>query len=156
MSSTARFVTVLTLVGAFVLMGCGGDSSDSQQEDATPEVIQEPEFVRMQFSKNTPEADLQAVIDDVISFLNSNDIDGMLEKYIPANDLQTLRASGGLVRVAKRYGMFRNDMLTALREALSLKPEINADTTRVSYPVQNAPAELVFVKIGGKWYFPPM
>ncbi len=154
----ARFVFVIAIFGMLFVCGCGGDSSEDESQEVVSEDVSEPEpepeVVIMEFDPDTPEAELQDVISDVISYLESGDIDGMLDRYIPPDDLEGLIERGRLGKVAIRYRMFKDDMAVTLKEGLSLQPTFNDDTTGAVYEVESSPSPLAFVKIGDKWYFP--
>lgn len=166
MSMIARLALVIAVFAVLLLCGCGGDSSEGESQEfaaedvsdditqSRPEAETEPAAVSRKFDSGTPEEELQAVINDVISHLESDDVDGLVSRYIPPNDLEALRQSGRLGKVSMRYRMFKNDMIVTLKEALTLQPNFNDDTTRVVYEVETGPTPLSFVKIGGNWYFP--
>jgi hypothetical protein len=149
-----RSAVAFMVFGLLILCCCGGESSESEVQEVVPEAEQEPGVARMPFAEGSREAEVQEVIIDIISYMEGNDINGMLDKYIPPQDLAVIKESGRMVGVARRYGMFREGMLGALREALTLQPMFNADTSRVTFDVESAPTDLVFVRIGDRWYFP--
>ncbi len=160
MRSVIKLVFVMMGIGVFVLSGCGGDSSEGESKDVTlqdttsQEAEPEIQVPRMEFAAGTPEAELQDVISEVIAFFKNDDVEGMMLRFIPEERIKELEESEGFNRVARRYSMFRDDMLLVLSEALSLRPQFNEDTTVVVYKVQSGPNDLVFVKVEDRWYFP--
>jgi hypothetical protein len=147
-------------IGVLVIAGCGGDSSESESRDTTSQdttsqvAEREIQVPRMEFASGTPEAEVQDVISEVIAYFQNDDVEGMMLRFIPEARIKELEESGGFYRVARRYNMFRDDMLLVLTEALSLRPEFNEDMTVAIYKVQSGPNDLVFVKMEDRWYFP--
>jgi PBP1b-binding outer membrane lipoprotein LpoB len=160
--SVIKLVFIMMAAGVLVLSGCGGDSSesksksqeatsqDTQMQEAVPDTV----FPRMEFAAGTPEAEMQDVILEVISYFQKDDVEGMMYRFIPEQRIKELEESDGFYRVARRYNMFRDDMVVVLKEALTLQPQFNEDTTVVIYEVQSGPSDLVFVKLEDRWYFP--
>ena len=160
MRGIIKLVFMMMAVGLLVVSGCGGDSSESESQEATLQdtTSQEPEreiqVPRMEFASGTTEAELQDVISEVIAYFKNDDIEGMMLEFIPETRIKELEESGGFNRVARRYNMFRDDMLLVLSEALSLRPQFNEDKTVATYKVQSGPNDLVFIKMDDRWYFP--
>ena len=160
MSAVTKSIMILFLCGVLLFPGCGGDSSESESREATSQdtTSQEAEpgiqVPRMEFAAGTPEAELQGVISEVVTYFKNDDVEGMMLKFIPETRIKELEDSGGFNRVARRYNMFRDDMLLVIVEALTLQPQFNEDTTVAIYKVQSGPTDLVFVKAGDRWYFP--
>ncbi len=181
---TRKFAIVITLLGLLLLPCCGGESSDNESaiaEQKAPETPEEEvtealseaeesqeigqdtaagpetqEVAKLEFAPGTPEAELIEAMSVAIEFAESDSIRGLFGRFTPPDDLKRLTDAGQLEVAMKRFRIFRHDFVRALREAQTLQPEFNEDTTRALYEVLevNVPGNKVaFQKIGKDWYF---
>jgi hypothetical protein len=129
MSTLLRSALALAVLVVFYL-GCGSDSSPEQQ--------------------------LIEAMSEAIALAESDSVEELFERFTPPEDLARLRENGQLATAIGRFNIFRHDFIRALREAQTLKPEFNEDSTRAAYTVVEVEVpghKVAFRKIGNRWYF---
>jgi len=129
-SSSRILLTVFITLSLLCAFGC----SNSQEQDAAAK-------------------ELRTVITEITSFIEVGDYEGLFEKYAAPADLNRMKMEGTLDKAIRRFALWKNEMLTALKEALTTMPTFNADKTQATFEVENAPTPLIFTKIDGRWYF---
>lgn len=97
--------------------------------------------------------ELRTVITEITSFIEVGDYEGLFEKYAAPVDLTRMKSEGTLDKAIRRFALWKNQMLAALKEALTTTPTFNSDKTQATFEVESAPTPLIFTKIDGRWYF---
>lgn len=139
-----NFLTIIPTLVLALLIGCGGGSSEG--ESSTTE----------QSTPDTPEGELIQAMDLAIKLAESDSIRALFARFSPPEDFQKLEDSGQLKAAMDRFNIFRYHFVEALKEARTLQPTFNEDTTRAVYEVLEVevPGHMVaFQKIGEEWYF---
>ncbi len=103
----------------------------------------------------TPEQQVRAVIEDMISLVEAGKTKKLILTYAPPEFVERLRKSGGVDAVAARlkkqsYKLRR--MRKQLAEALKTRAEVSQDGKRVSFRISTRRKPLVFKLIDGRWY----
>lgn len=132
---------IIALAAAFMilLIACGSSNDTPEQDTAAP------------MTQN--ERELRTAIAEIITFIEVDDIDGLFNKYAAPEDLKRMYDNNTIDRAIRRFVMFQNEMLEALKEAQNTTPEFSEEGTKAIFDVVKAPSPLHFRKIDGRWYF---
>ena len=134
MSIYSKLVCALVFSALLILPGCGSKPAE----------------------KKSPENELKDVMSEAIAFVENDDVKGLFEKFTPPEDLKRLKSAGELDGAVDRFNIFGKQFVEAMKEARSVSPVFNDDTTRATYEIIDVPVpgqKVVFRKIDGKWYF---
>jgi len=118
-----------------------------------------------------PQADLNDCIAQTLKMIEAKDVAGLVKTLMPPDEIQKMIASGRVASVEDIVTQFSqmpnlNERFQQLQRTLEavkdLKPEMNADSTKATYPIDpavdgyNSPGDrknvLTFTKVGGFWY----
>lgn len=107
---------------------------------------------------NDLEPSLRDAIDEAISVLEQNEIEKYLERFVPADELQTMKQSGWEQTVGY-VGTQRQAFLNTFRVLPKLTPKMNDARTEAVFDLSQVHIndgvpfpELRLVKIDGNWY----
>lgn len=101
------------------------------------------------------EQELIDALDEIIRYGEANQIDSLFKRFTPPADYKRLSDAGELQVAMDRFNIFKGDFITAMKEARTIKPIFNEDTTRAEYQIVNIHVpgnKIVFSKIDGQWY----
>jgi len=103
----------------------------------------------------TPEEELIDALDLLIKYGEANQIDSLFKRFTPPADYKRLSDAGQLQVAMDRFSIFKYDFIRAMKEAKTVEPVFNEDTTRAEYEIVDIPVpgnKIVFGKINGQWY----
>lgn len=142
--STIRVMVIGLLAFIFMIIGCGGNTSD---ETATAET----ETIA---TAETLEEELLLTMDDVLARIEKGEVKEMFVRYTPPEDLKRLQENNQLDGAVSRFDIFKQQFIEAIKTAKTAEPQFNEDSTKVYYEVAEVPGgKVVFQKLDGKWYF---
>ncbi len=144
MSAFTKLGMVIAAALLIAISGCGGESS-------------EDESAALESDKPaTPEEELIEALSEAIALAEAHKIEELFERFSPPEDYLRLKESGELAVAVKRFDIFRFDFVRAMREAQTIQPAFNEDTTRAVYEIVEVEVpghKVAFQKIDDIWYF---
>lgn len=101
------------------------------------------------------EQELTGALDDIIRYGEANQIDSLFMRFTPPADYKRLSDAGELKVAIERFQVFKYDFIRAMKEAKTIKPTFNEDSTRAEFNIVDVHVpggKIVFSKIDGQWY----
>lgn len=109
--------------------------------------------------KPHPQESLETAVPHAIKLLEDKNYKDLLDGYIPPDDLKAMKDAGTYELVVKRFGegSKAKQLMQALKETQSLKPEFNEDKTRATFKSEKEDSLLKtrpmeFIKVDKRWY----
>lgn len=120
-----------------------------------------PVLLGAQETEKDPQASVDTAIPYAIKLLEAKDYKGLIDNYVPPEDLKKMKEAGAYEIVIQKFG--EGDKPAELREALTIalktKPEINDEKNVYTFKVQKEEdgeikklRPVVFKKIEERWY----